>query len=91
MAEAETDTGRRRLDRIQAADYATGPGEFDLDEVRNRRDECLAEREYLSYLRRMIQGRIEILKAEQHARASGEEAPLVDRLAAIFADRKSVV
>src|SRR5205085_12270333 len=48
--------------------------------------ECLAEREFLSYLRRLLQGRLEILLDERKARETGEEPPpLVERLASIFA------
>ena len=51
-----------------------------------RRDECLAEREYVSLLRRLVQGRAEILQAELTARGrTRTRAPLVDRLATILA------
>lgn len=76
--------GRRRIDRILAEAYGQDVGELDLDEVRSRRDECLAEREYLSYLRRLLHGRLEILRAEGQARKDGTEIPLVDRLATIL-------
>lgn len=80
--------GRRRIDAVLAPGFLSGLGDLDLDEVRRRRDDCLAEREYLSYLRRLLQGRIDILKAERDRRATGGEAgPLVDRLASILADR----
>jgi hypothetical protein len=62
-----------------------GLASLDLDQLRARRDECLAEREYLSLLRRLVQGRAEILKAELDDRGSDEEGePLVDRLAEIL-------
>ena len=51
------ETGNRRIDRIQRADYAQGLEELSLDDVRDRRDECRAELEYLSLLRRLVQGR----------------------------------
>lgn len=76
--------GRRRIDRILADGYAEGMDDLGLDDVRARRDECLAEREYLSYLRRLLHGRLEILRAEVKARADGTEIPLVDRLATIL-------
>lgn len=76
--------GRRRIDRIMTSDYGQDIGALDLDEVRGRRDECLAEREYLSYLRRLLHGRLEILAAEVQARKDGTEIPLVDRLATIL-------
>jgi hypothetical protein len=67
--------GRRRVDRILASGYAEDIGTLELDEVRSRRDECLAEREYLSYLRRLLHGRLEILRAEAQARKDGTEIP----------------
>ena len=78
--------GHRRIDRIRDPAYLDGLADRDLEEIRVLRDECLAEREYLSLLRRLVQGRAEILKAELDARGSDEDrGPLVDRLAAILA------
>lgn len=78
--------GNRRVDRIRAPSYVDGLAELSLDELRRRRDECLAEREYLSLLRRLVQGRAEILAAELEARGSSEQSePLVDRLSTILA------
>jgi hypothetical protein len=58
-----------------------------LAEVRARRDRALAEREYLSYLRRLLQVRLDLLTAERERRATGgEAAPLVERLAAVLAE-----
>lgn len=74
---------RRRLDRILSPGFADGVSEMTMDEVRRRRDDCLAEREYLSYLRRLIHGRMEIIGAElksRDPRAAGEQRPLVERL-----------
>jgi hypothetical protein len=77
----------RRIDRVLDAAYVEGLADLSLDDLRARRDDCLAEREYLSMLRRLLQGRAEILQAELEARGSGEErAPLVERLTAILAD-----
>ena len=78
--------GNRRIDRIRDPGYLEGLGALSLEDLRARRDECMAEREYLSLLRRLVQGRAEILKAELDARGAGEDAgPLVDRLAVILA------
>lgn len=79
--------GNRRIDRILGPGFATGLADLSLEEVRHRRDECLAEREYLSLLRRLVQGRAEILKSELERRGSGdgEDAPLVERLSRILA------
>ena len=76
----------RRIDRVRDPAFAEGLGELSLEDLRARRDECLAEREYLSLLRRLLQGRAEILKAEVQRRAGGDETPLVDHLAEILAD-----
>ena len=79
-------TGNRRIDRIRDPSYVQGLSELALDDLRQRRDECLAEREYLSLLRRLVQGRAEILAAELEARDSNEgSGPLVDRLSTILA------
>lgn len=78
--------GNRRIDRIRDDAYLDGVGELSLEDLRARRDECLAEREYLSLLRRLVQGRAEILQAELTARGTeGDAGPLVDRLAQILA------
>ena len=79
-----SDQGNRRIDRIGRPDYVDGLGDLTLDEVRARRDECLAEREYLSLLRRLVQGRAEILKAEVERRGGDDRGPVVDRLADIL-------
>jgi hypothetical protein len=83
----------RRIDRITAAGFLDGLGDLPLDELRARRDDCLAEREYLSLLRRLLQGRAEILQAEIDARSAGTEdrAPLVDRLTAILSGDEHAV
>ena len=77
--------GKRRIDRI------CDPGYGDLEEIRALREECLAEREYLSLLRRLVQGRAEILKAELDGRGADEDrGSLVDRLAGILAGDEPV-
>jgi len=83
----ETDhPANRRIDRIRDSSFVEGLADLSLDDLRTRRDECLAEREYLSLLRRLVQGRAEILQAELNARAGdGDPGPLVDRLTTILA------
>ena len=56
--------GRRRIDRVLADDFATDLSSLDLDEVRARRREAEQEKADLSYVRRMLQGRMDILRAE---------------------------
>jgi hypothetical protein len=84
VSQTQDNPGRRRIDRILREDFGADLQDLSLDEVRSRRDDCLAEREYLSYLRRLFHGRLEILRAESKARAEGVEIPLVERLASIL-------
>jgi len=76
--------GHRRIDRIRRADFVEGLDGLPLEDLRARRDDCLAEREYLSLLRRLVQGRAEILRAEIERRGGDDRGPLVDRLAEIL-------
>jgi hypothetical protein len=77
--------GNRRIDRIRRPEFVRGLSELSLDELRERRDDCYAEREYLSLLRRLVQGRAEILRAEVERRGSGADAgSLVDELSTIL-------
>ena len=76
----------RRIDKITEPAFVEGLSGLELEELRSRRDDCLAEREYLSLLRRLLQGRAEILRAEAEARETGNGAPLVERLVEILAE-----
>jgi hypothetical protein len=82
--------GNRRIDRIRDPSYLDGIEEQSLEDVRARRDECMAEREYLSLLRRLVQGRAEILKAELASRGTDDARPLVERLSEILASDQPV-
>jgi hypothetical protein len=84
---APAGTGNRRIDRVLAEDYLEGLPQASLSEVRALRVEAEQEEVDLSYIRRMIQGRIDILKAELERRG-GEPGELVDRLASILADEQ---
>ncbi|MEP7059275.1 MAG: aerial mycelium formation protein [Actinomycetota bacterium] len=79
-------TGNRRIDRVQDPAFLEGLDGLSLEDLRERRDECLAEREYLSLLRRLVQGRAEILRAELGSRGTGgTSSPLIERLSGILA------
>ena len=67
-----SEQGNRRIDRISRSDYVESLGSLSLEDLRERRDECLAEREYLSLLRRLVQGRAEILSGETQGPSRGE-------------------
>jgi hypothetical protein len=87
---SEDRPANRRIDRIRDPSYLDGIEGHALDDLRARRDECMAEREYLSLLRRLVQGRAEILKAELSSRGSGDDRSLVDRLSEILASDQPV-
>lgn len=74
--------GNRRLDRITEPGFVEGLQDLSLADLRARRDECLAEREYLSLLRRLVQGRLDIVRAEVARREAGDDpSTLVDHVA----------
>jgi hypothetical protein len=85
--------GRRRIDYVLSDDFLSGLEQRELAEVRTLRKEAEQEEADLSYLRRMLQGRLDLLRAEQARRSTGEDAPpatddraLAARLAAVLAD-----
>jgi hypothetical protein len=78
--------GRRRIDRVLAPDYMAGVEQRPLDEVRALRDETAQEETDLSYLRRLLHARIDIVKAEQQRRVEGGGASVVDRLVSILSE-----
>lgn len=87
MTNSEHD--RRRLDRITAEDYLAGMDERSAAEVRKMRDECRDEESHLSYTRRLLQGRVDIARAEAARRQGGYSGDLVDALPRILADAPS--
>ncbi|MGW0642768.1 MULTISPECIES: RsiG family protein [Streptomyces] len=70
-----------------------GFGGLRLPELRTLRREAQRDEADLSYVRRLVQGRIDILRAELARRrdpeAPVEDAPVVDRLSEILADTPS--
>jgi hypothetical protein len=78
--------GRRRIDRVLAPDYIAGLKRLELTEVRARRDDAAQEETDLSYLRRLLHGRIDIVKAEQKRRVEGGSSSVVERLVEILSD-----
>jgi hypothetical protein len=82
------------VDRLLAPEFIEGVGEMPMEEVRARRDECQRAEFTLSYLRRLLQGRLDIIEAEVERRksgASGDVSELIDRLPEILAGRAAAV
>ena len=79
--------GNRRIDRVLAPGFVERLAEIPLDELRSLRADAEQEETDLSFLRRMLQGRLDILRAEQTRRAGGAgAASLIDLLPGILAD-----
>ncbi|MGP4016814.1 RsiG family protein [Saccharopolyspora sp. 5N708] len=78
--------GRRRIDRVLSPDYTSGMEHRTLGEVRALRDEAAQEETDLSYLRRVLHARIDIVRAEQRRRREGGAASVVEQLVNILAD-----
>jgi hypothetical protein len=78
--------GRRRVDRVLAPDYLTGIENAPMSEVRAKRHEAEQEEADLSFARRMLHGRMDIVRAEQARRSNPEGGNLVEHLSKILAD-----
>ena len=80
--------GNRRIDKVLDPEFVDGLGQISLDELRERRKEAEQEETDLSYMRRLLQGRLDILRAEL-ARRAGDGSDLMDALPQILADEPS--
>ncbi|WP_019818927.1 RsiG family protein [Saccharomonospora saliphila] len=78
--------GRRRIDRVLADGYARDLDRLPMPTLRTRRDEAAQEETDLSYLRRLLHARIDIVRAEQQRRTTGEATSVVEQLSTILAD-----
>jgi hypothetical protein len=66
-----TTGGNRRIDRVLRDDFLTDLDAMSLGDLREHRNDAEQEETDVSYLRRLVQGRTDILRAEL-ARRSGE-------------------
>jgi len=79
--------GNRRIDRVLAEDYLSGLADRPIEELRVMRTDAEQEETDLSYLRRLLQGRLDILQAEVDRRAGrGPGGSLLEALPGILAD-----
>jgi hypothetical protein len=83
--------GHRRIDRVLSEGYLDGLPKLPLADVRELRNEAEQEEADLSYLRRLLQGRVDIIRAELARRRGelGESASIIDQLPRILADERS--
>jgi hypothetical protein len=80
--------GDRRIDRVLDPEFVAGLEDIELGDLRGRRDLAEAEEADASYLRRLLQGRMDIIRAELERRAEEgdrDTSHLIDRLPRILA------
>lgn len=75
--------GRRRLDRVLDPVFTADLATLSMPELRARRDEAAQEETDLSYLRRLLQARLDLVVAEQAHRA-GVPGRTVDDLSRVL-------
>ncbi len=79
------------LNRVLANDYLADLGGRSVADLRSLRAECQTVENKLSYLRRLVQGRLDIVTGEQERRKGGgdpgDTADLIERLPEILSDR----
>lgn len=80
---------RRRIDRVTAPDFLEGMEQRPLPELRAMRDEAREEEARLSYIRRLLQARVDIAQAEGARRRGELPGGLLDALPSILADDDS--
>jgi len=78
--------GNRRIDRVLAGDFLDDITNAPMEQVRAMRKDAEQEETDLSYLRRLLQGRLDILRAELARRSGDGTGSLVDDLPRILAD-----
>ncbi len=86
---ANAGASRRRIDRVTAPDYLDDLGSRTVAQLRDLRDECRAEEAELSYVRRLLQARLDIARGELARRSGDGQVDLLQALPQILADRRS--
>lgn len=76
-------------ERMLAADYLADLAERPIEEIRSMRAECVAAETGLSYLRRMVQGPLDIVRHELDRRATGGGSSDLSSLVADLPDTLS--
>jgi hypothetical protein len=77
---------RRRIDTVRDPEFTSGLEDVSLDELRARRTLCDDLDGELSYYRRILHGRMDLLAFEMSRRAGTEERSLIEALPEILAD-----
>lgn len=80
---------RRRIDRVSDPDFTQGLEDLPMDELRSRRAMCDDLDTELSYYRRILHGRMDLLAFELRRRSGEENRSLIEALPEILADAES--
>ena len=80
---------RRRIDQVMDDSFTTNLKDLPIDDLRSRRVMCDELDTELSYYRRMIHGRMDLLDFELRRRSGEETRSLIDALPEILADSPS--
>lgn len=75
---------RRRIDQIRDPEFSSDINSLSLDELRSRRDLADEVETELSYYRRLLHGRLDLLAFEQRRRRGEEDRTLLDALPEIL-------
>lgn len=76
-----------RTEEVLAPAFLDGIDEIPVEDLRRRRDLATRERDFQSYLRRLVQTPCDLLVAERERRTHGAApTPIVERLKAALAD-----
>ena len=67
-----------RIETLLSPEYVEGLESLPMSEIRQRRDECQEAADVLSYLRRIVQGRLDLVHADLERRVGGESSDLAD-------------
>ena len=75
---------RRRIDQVREAEFLDDITTIPLDDLRSRRDLAEEVETELSYYRRLLHGRLDVLAFEHRRRRGEEERSLMDALTEIL-------
>lgn len=75
---------RRRIDQVREAEFLDDITTIPLDDLRSRRDLAEEVETELSYYRRLLHGRLDVLAFEYRRRRGEEERSLMDALTEIL-------
>lgn len=78
---------RRRIDEVLDPAFVEGLDDLDLETLRHRRSVADEVENELSYYRRLLQGRLDLLRFEVRRRSGEEERSLIEALPEILSDR----